>query len=417
MLFLWNNTNINLTVTHRNTYFAFFLLFASYSVFSQEDGQNPFSFKWDNGFKLESADKNFKLGFGGRLMIDHAAFWQNEDLEDAYGPLETEKGTEIRRARLYFSGTVYENVEFKFNFDVAGGELGIKDMYIGLKNIPGISSLRIGNMKEPLRLSGLTSSKYITFMERPFHTDFAPTRNNGLLILTDFNDDRISAQAGLFRNAGNGDDVFANDGYVLTGRISGLPVKNSDNTNLIHLGASYSYRKPNFKTYRIASRPEAHLSSVKYLDTGLMENIRNINLFNVEAAVVANSLSAQAEYTHANIKGISDYNFSTVYGQASYFLTGESRKYKSSYSGFDRVRPKRNFIGENGGLGAWELALRYSYANIDHGDILGGKEQNLGFGVNWYLNPVSRVMLNYAWADVIDAGNLHILQMRVQIDF
>lgn len=23
--------------------------------------ESPFSFKWDNGFKLESADKNFKL--------------------------------------------------------------------------------------------------------------------------------------------------------------------------------------------------------------------------------------------------------------------------------------------------------------------------------------------------------------------
>lgn len=41
-------------------------------LFSQE--KNSFSFKWDNGFKLESVDKNFKLKFGGRLIIDHAFF-------------------------------------------------------------------------------------------------------------------------------------------------------------------------------------------------------------------------------------------------------------------------------------------------------------------------------------------------------
>lgn len=396
---------------------TFLFCCTSVLIFPQDNPKGDFSFKWDNGFKLESADKNFKLGFGGRLMIDHAAFWQNDDLEDVFGPLETEKGMEIRRARMYFSGTVYNNVEFKFNFDVAGGEIGIKDMYIGIKNLPGISSLRIGNVKEPLRLSSLTSSKYITFMERPFHTDFVPMRNNGVLILTDFHDKRISAQAGFFRNASNGDDVFANDGYVLTGRISGLPVQNSDNTNLIHLGASYSYRKPSLEEFHIDARPEAHLSSEKYLNTGLMENVRNINLFNLEAAFVANSLTAQVEYTRASVKGTTDYDFSTIYGQASYFITGESRIYKSSYSGFGRIKPKRNFIGKGSGPGAWELALRYSYANLNHGDVLGGREQNLNFGVNWYLNPVSRVMFNYAWADVIDAGNLHILQMRVQVDF
>ena len=37
-----------------------------------------------------------------------------------------------------------------------------------------------------------------------------------------------------------------------------------------------------------------------------------------------------------------DYNFSSYYGQVSYFLTGERRKYKNSLAGFDRVSPKKN---------------------------------------------------------------------------
>ncbi|PID68504.1 MAG: hypothetical protein CR989_05040 [Flavobacteriales bacterium] len=404
-------------VAHFRTFLIILFSFISLLTYSQEKEQNNFNFKWDNGFKLESTDKNFKLNFGGRLMIDHAAFWQNNDLESIYRDLKTEKGTEIRRARMFFSGTVYNNMEYKLQVDFAGGEVEIKDAYIGIKNIFGSGTLRIGNLKEPIFLSGLTSSKYFTFMEPSFDLGFAPSRNSGVLAMADFMDKLFSAQLGLFRNASNGNDIFANDGYAITGRISGLAVKNDDKSNLLHLGASYSYRKPSTEKYRISARPEAHLSSVKYLDTGPVENVENINLFNAEMALVANAFYVQGEFTQGIVNNGTKYNFTSYYGQASYFITGEHVNYKDSYSGFGRVKPKNNFIGSGGGAGAWELALRYSYANLNNKDILGGKEQNVSLGVNWYLNPVSRVMFNYVYGDIIEKGKVNILQMRIQVDF
>ncbi|PIE49474.1 MAG: hypothetical protein CSA39_02440 [Flavobacteriales bacterium] len=404
-------------VAHFRTFLIILFSFISLLTYSQEKEQNNFNFKWDNGFKLESTDKNFKLNFGGRLMIDHAAFWQNNDLESIYRDLKTEKGTEIRRARMFFSGTVYNNMEYKLQVDFAGGEVEIKDAYIGIKNIFGSGTLRIGNLKEPIFLSGLTSSKYFTFMEPSFDLGFAPSRNSGVLAMADFMDKLFSAQLGLFRNASNGNDIFANDGYAITGRISGLAVKNDDKSNLLHLGASYSYRKPSTEKYRISARPEAHLSSVKYLDTGPVENVENINLFNAEMALVANAFYVQGEFTQGIVNNGTKYNFTSYYGQASYFITGEHVNYKDSYSGFGRVKPKNNFIGSGSGAGAWELALRYSYANLNSKDILGGKEQNVSLGVNWYLNPVSRVMFNYVYGDIIEKGKVNILQMRIQVDF
>ncbi len=66
--------------------------FVSFFGFSQESTEtkkeNPFSIKWDNGFKVESLDKNFKLKFGGRVMIDHAYFFQNTDMDENFGELE-----------------------------------------------------------------------------------------------------------------------------------------------------------------------------------------------------------------------------------------------------------------------------------------------------------------------------------------
>ena len=44
----------------KNYVLIILLLMATVS-FTQEKKENPFSAKWDNGFKVESADKNFKL--------------------------------------------------------------------------------------------------------------------------------------------------------------------------------------------------------------------------------------------------------------------------------------------------------------------------------------------------------------------
>lgn len=402
--------------------FACCITFFTGQAQETEKKENPFSVKWDNGFKVESADKAFKLKFGGRIMVDHAYLFQNDELDSNFGKLESKSGSEFRRARLFTSGTVYENVAFKIQIDFSGGGFSFKDVYIGITDIPGVGTIRVGHVKEPFRLDALTSSKYITFMERALPIDFSQERNTGILAFNDIIEDRLSFQVGAFRNSdGTGDAIMADDGYALTGRITGLALKNDDKKQLLHLGVGYSFRKMESKEFKIASRPEAHLAP-KYISTGTLENVDNVNLVNFETAYVSGPISFQGEYLMATVNNLDiaafdKYEFSSYYGQVSYFITGESRKYKSSYEAFDRVKPNKNFGGKNKGAGAWEIALRYSSSNLNSEAILGGEQSDITLGVNWYLNPVTRIMVNHVWADIKDTGNASILQARMQIDF
>ncbi len=64
-------------------------------------------------------------------------------------------------------------------YDFAGGDADFKDVYVGLKKLPGVGTLKVGHFKEAFGLEELTSSKYITFIERSLPTEaFAPSRFN-----------------------------------------------------------------------------------------------------------------------------------------------------------------------------------------------------------------------------------------------
>jgi phosphate-selective porin OprO/OprP len=120
-------------------------------------------------------------------------------------------------------------------------------------------------------------------------------------------------------------------------------------------------------------------------------------------------------------------SFSGFYAFASYFITGESRAYIPSEASFGRVKPKNNFGLKSGsGPGAWEVALRYSYVDLNDEDVQGGEENNVTAGLNWYLNPNVRIAFNYIFAHVEDSnagtrflkeGDTNIFQTRFQIAF
>jgi phosphate-selective porin OprO/OprP len=130
-------------------------------------------------------------------------------------------------------------------------------------------------------------------------------------------------------------------------------------------------------------------------------------------------VSLQSEYVRAFVTrpNANRVDFSSLYVQGSYFLTGEHRTYENATAVFGRVSPKHNFEGIGQGWGAWEIAARYSRLNLDDQPIFGGKLQDVTLGLNWYLNPNTRVMWNYVHADRIDTGGANIFQTRFQVDF
>ncbi|MHC4693311.1 MAG: OprO/OprP family phosphate-selective porin, partial [Planctomycetota bacterium] len=322
-----------------------------------------------------------------------------------------------RRVRLYTSGLMYGNVEYKLQFDFAGitGDADLKDAYIGLPDFP-LAHLKMGHFKEPFGLEELTSSKYITFLERAF-SSVDPARNAGVMLSDSIYDDRMTWAAGLFRITEDHGIVRDDGGYSVTGRVTGLPLYEDNGASLLHLGAAYSIRSPETDSVRLRAKPDAHLADY-FLNTGFIPT-DDVDILGLESAWVSGPLSLQGEYVYMDFDrsdGSSGVEFDGFYGQVSYFLTGEHRRYKKSAGAFTRTKPKKNF-GDDGGFGAWEVAARYSVIDLDDADVTGGKMDNITIGLNWYLNPNTRFMWNYVHSDVDDSGEADILLTRLQVDF
>jgi len=356
----------------------------------------------------QTTEKEVK--FGGRIMYDMAA-WGADEFDYT--------GSEFRRVRLYSSGKMYGTVKYKIQLDFSGGEISFKDVWIELNRLPIQGNLRVGHFKEPLRLEALTSSKYITFMERGLPIAMSPERNTGAMYHTTIGE-KLSLQTGVFRKSDAfGDDKTANNNISITSRATYLAINDGD--KLLHVGVANSKRKSDNKTYNFSSRAENHLGN-KLINEEFANQVKGINIFAGEITYVNGSFSLQAEALQTTINTetgelntpIND-EIISYYGQVSYFLTGESRSYKGSLVGFGRISPKNNY-GENG-WGALEVAARFSAIDMqEYGSL-----KDITTGFNWHLNPNTRMMFNYVKGEMVnELGDITLenaVMMRVQLDF
>ena len=392
-------------------------------------------FGWSNGFKLERTDGSAELKFGGRIQADGAIISESSGLDEdlkALGGNGHGDGVEFRRARLFFEGTVYEDLFFKAQYDFAGGEAAFKDVFVGMQNLGPVGRVQVGQFKEPFFLDEQTSSNYITFMERGLNAVFFPDRNVGVMAMNTAAEKRFLWQLGVFRDTDDFGDAFSNfnrTDWDTALRVTGLPLWEDDGSRFLHLGAGYVHRFRG-ENERYRQRPEAHLAD-RFVDT-LTQPARGADLFNAELAWVDGPLSVQGEYTYALLnrnEGQGNVGFWGAYGQVSYFLTGEHKVYEPDYGRFGRVKPKANLNPARGEWGAWELAARLSYLDLDDSNVRGGQIWDATAGVNWYLFPNARIMLNYIHADtwgrratvngagVNVTGTGNIVQTRFQVDF
>lgn len=358
------------------------------------------------GLKVETRDEQFSFKLGGRIMVDAVAGSDDEIFD-------MDTGTEFRRARIFMEGTLWEDWAYKWQFDFADDGVSTKDAYI--KYQPW--GLSIGQFKQYFSLEELTSSKYITFMERSLPNVFATGRRIGIGWMQ--SDDNWTLGVSAYgQEAGDGDEN--EEGFGYGGRATFAPV--NEKGNVLHLGLAAAVEKPNDASVdmiRFRSRPEAHLSP-RLVDTGTFGNVDVINKYGVEAAWVAGPFSVQGEYVDTEVErdgGFGDVDFDGWYTYASWFLTGESRPYKKG--AFGRVKPNNPY--GKGGLGAIELAARYSELDLNDGSIAGGELETITLGLNWYVTSHLRFMANYVMADADLGGGVNdepdVFQVRAQLDW
>jgi phosphate-selective porin OprO and OprP len=367
--------------------------------------------------RIVAADGQFQIKLGGRVYSDAAVMAADPELSRLVGDFDND--WEFRSVQLGLIGVAWF-VEFKAVWDFAGAGVSfddpdLKDAWVGVRGLPLLDRVRVGRMREPFGLEPATGANALTFMERSLPNVLTPARNTGVLAFGSLLEDRLMMSAGLFGHTESTDRV-GSFGTNVTVRICGTPWFEEKGKKLLHLGVSGSLRNSLNDSVGIGTRPEAHLAS-NIVATDEFEP-DHVQLLGFEAALVNGPFSLQGEVVRYSAAASSsgDAVFWGAYGQTSWMITGEQRRYLKGL--FLRPMVERLAFDEGAGLGgAIELAARVSCLDLDGGGMEGGRVIDGTLGLNWYLGMHSRLMVNLVHTRRRGVGSANILQFRLQIDF
>jgi len=410
----------------------------------------------DDGWEDAHGEK-WQITWGGRVMVDYVN-WAAQDA--GYGGANIGRNyLEMRRARFRAEGNGYGiyfwQIELDFAADDdssaqydAGGGIGqinagpvaeMKDVYIGISEVPLLGDVLIGHFKGPFSMEELTSSRYTTFLERALPNYFIPGREAGVMAANRSAGENVTWAYGVFADGlpESTKQLVGSIGTQVVGRATWTPYYDemNDGRCLLHLGTGIRHVWNRDGLYRLRVRPETH-ESIRLIDfDGDNDLAERRTVYNAELAWVSGPFSIQSEgfVDIVDVTGAGNTNAYSAYAQASYFLTGENRVYKRNRASFGRVKPLENFWivrGAGIGSGAWELKTRWSYMDVNNlynagftGDTDEDAEQinNLAVGFNWYWNPYTRVMFDYwhSWSKRGGgaADEADLIGMRMQYDF
>ncbi len=386
------------------------------------------------------------------------------------GPLQD--GDYWRRIRPFVEGTFFATYEYRFNLALENNQFsasGVDEFWVGANKIPLIGTMRVGHVTSCMGLEGdmSSSSRCMTFMERSAYSEAIEIDQhfvNGVWLGNTWFDERVFGSFVVFHpDNGSSGDFFGTGQYGWQTRWTCLPIYEDEGRHLLHLGLSGGWRDgannlgsgtTAADTIRLRARPEMRdddpaaspgsnanangvggagqylpdANSNRLIDTGAI-TCNTEYLLGTEFLYIHGPWSFQAEYgwnflndAHVDGKPVENYEFNGGYFQVSYLLTGEYRHYDKKYGTLSRY-----YLGGDGpyenaflvrdalgdlccGRGAWELACRYSYVNLNSdlgsGDpIKGGILNGVTVALNWYLNTNLSVMTDWSYDYRFDANS------------
>jgi phosphate-selective porin OprO/OprP len=369
-------------------------------------------------------DGNVKFELGGVVMLDYDTA---EPGARALGGAKLLNRLLVRRARLDVTGTLFNWVGVKVEGDFAEG-ISLKDAYLELRFFRE-ASVRGGQFKVPFSLEELTSSRFIDFVERSVINELAPAREQGAMLYGSLLQGVLGYQLGVFNGVPE-EAVETNNSKDVAGRLVLQPFRNTSIGLLkgLQLGGSFTWGPDHITSAqgRTGARTDPRFA---YFVTQPTRGDRT--RFGGDLAWLWGPASVKFEYAEQH----SDRNDCGVlvsgrcaggadldeivargfYVSGTFLVTGETKPLNGP------VIPRRNFspLGGPIGPGAWELGLRYAqlkFRSDDPVDFLDGNTVNgitgggrtaengvgaLTAGVNWYLNPRTRMMFNWTnyWYD------------------
>lgn len=375
------------------------------------------------GLSIESGDGDYSIEIGTRL---HAEYSQHKgDLPAGSEPVN---GSELRRARIETSGTFHGNWSWAAEVDFADNSTAVKDFWLGYKTAGG-TKLSIGSQKQPYSLDVEMSSNDIPFIERSVDIFLlAPFADRAVGFRAEKAGKHWFAAGGVFGEAVNPNNILSDEGWGLAGRFVYSPIVEEE--QVLHLGVRALLRAPADlnPVYRVRDET-THLSSLSIVDTGVIDQVDTNRITGVEAAYARGPFSIVGEYSAlaSSRDGAPDLDFNSWHIYSTWSFTGESRAsvYRMSSGEFKRLKPATEFDPYNGTWGAWEAALRYARIDLNDADIIGGEEDVLTTGLNWYMNNNVRLMIEWTRIISTDGSNevrqaaegLNIYQFRAQYTF
>ena len=406
----------------------------------------------DAAKKKESAKPKLpSVTVSGVFQADAVWFDQDAASLEQFGYIEN--GADIRRARLGARSQVTETTNAFIQMDFGFfGRPTFADCWVEQTELPLLGNVRVGQWKQPFSLETVSSFRYTTFMERAsIFQAFVPFRKLGIGFY-DHSDDLNTTWAWSYFRTGQdqfGNSLSSEGGNGFAGRLTQLLwYGGGAGSEYMHVGGAYYFNSPPRGITRFRSIPEIYVGEAGpglvgtsgqtvpgaangtpfFVDTGLMLHVDDVQTFGLETLLVHGPLSFQAEAMAASVDQVGQRSlFHGNYSQVGYFLTGEHRPYDRKAAVVDRIIPNQSF--GKGGIGAWEVAARFSHIDLTDDAIIGGRMDNLTFGVNWFINPYVKWEFNYvhSWndgrdhhpvlSDIYASSDINAFGTRVQADF
>lgn len=407
-----------------------------YDQYGQKVDRLPLTAEARNGIiTFESKDKSFKFWTDFRINFDGGYFVDNYD--NSLSPAANEpdaiqlsNGFHIRRLRVAFKAQVSKKWYGELDIDFRDAEIDLNDVYLKYSFNDRLD-FKAGHFREPFGMMTNTTSRYVTFMERPASCEFDPSRHLGIAGsyshprfytgLGLFSDEFLEAVDGGTRDVRRKQRTGTEASLALTGRFVAYPINKNDFTLSLGFGGSYrtpqitdegAYNVARFKTY-----DEIRTHQKRFFDTDVISDVKNIVLANAEMAFAYKGFRIQSEYHYTIVNrgqiyddiprvGLQNAIFDGFYVETAYFLTGDKQNFNYDEGEFTRVRPKSN-------KGAIELAARYSTlnlnANLDDinnpisvglGNVVtGGSGALYSLGLTWWAKNNARIILNGTYVD------------------
>jgi phosphate-selective porin OprO/OprP len=411
----------------------------------------------ENGVVLEKQkSKVSNLKIEGRIHLDYWAFpdtdagtEQFEGSGTPFTPQNPQDRFTTRRMRLGFQGDIKDNMLYVAQLEFAGvDDPEFRDLYIGFKDLPWLHTLLIGNQKRPYGLDHLNSSRYNVFLERPFVIESfnEDARRIGVASYGLSDDQAWNWRYGVYNmEKAHPDGQYVGDHYQLevAGRLANTAWYDecTEGRSYMHWAVSGTIAHPdgtggptNSNESRFHTRPEARTSQ-RWLSTGRIADANTYGLLGLEGVVNLGPTQVVAEWQNIRLDRTTgdDVHLHGGYVYWSYFLTGEHIPWSRKSGTIGRVKPFENFFLVNNcedcvdsGWGAWNVGVRYSYADFNDAGVLGGEGESLTFALNWHWNAHAKVQLNYIFGQVeargagvpaVTSGDYQIFGTRFAVDF